>query len=261
MRIGASGRLGAAADEPTAEQVWTRPVAVPEEQVWTRPTAALRVTPEQVSPAPARFEAAPDAATVVVTAVGAAEGSRAAAAALACAGAGGAAAPLLVDLGGRAPRPTLVASAAARALEERLAAHLSGARVAARGQVCHLMTPADPDGFAAAAAAVTVARGAIAVVHVPPGELQSLLADPAPPRLTGALLRADVGADRALLALVVRDLLDRGLAVAVLKRRLGWVTERRALFGALGPDGDGLSPALVRRLAQYGYGLDGGVGS
>jgi hypothetical protein len=66
-----------------------------------------------------------------------------------------------------------------------------------------------------------------------------------------------------LLALIVRDLIGRGLAVAVLKRRLGWVTERRALFGALGADGDGLSPALVRRLAQYGdgYGFGGGAGS
>jgi hypothetical protein len=245
MRIEAGGRLGAEA----------------EEQVWTRPTATLQVTPTAETPAPTRFEASPDAATVVVTAVGAAEGSRAAAAALACAGADGGAAPLLVDLGGRPPRPTLVASAAARAMEERLAARLPEARVAARGQVCHVTTPADPCGFAAAATATTVARGAIAAVHVPPGELQALLDDPAAPRLTGALLRADVGADRPLLALVVRDLLDRGLAVAVLKRRLGWVTERRALFGALGPDGDGLSPELVRRLAQYGYGFEGGVGS
>ncbi len=272
MRIGTSGRLGAEAlDEaspvegvslPVAEPqepVWTRPTAAPEDAVWTRPTA----TCDAAAPAPeaARFAAPPDFPTVVVTAIGAAEGSRAAAAALACVGAGGGSAPLLADLGGRAPRPTLVASAAARALEERLAAHLPAARVAARGQLCQLAAPADADGFAAVAAAVTVARGALAVVHLPPAELQALLADPQAPRFTGALLRADLGSDRALLALVVRGLLERGLAVAVLKHRLGWVTERRALFGALGPDGDGLSPALVRRLAQYGYGFGGGVGS
>jgi hypothetical protein len=199
--------------------------------------------------------------TVVVTAVGVAEGSRPAAAALACSAADGGQAPLLVDLGGRPPRPTLVASAPARALEERLVAHLPGARVAARGAVCHVSVAADPEGFAAAAAAVTVARGALAVVHVAPGELQALLADSAAPRLTGALLRADLESDRALLALVVRDLLERGLAVAVLKRRLGWVSERRALFGALGADGEGLSPSLVQRLSQYGdgYGYGGGL--
>jgi hypothetical protein len=249
MRIEASGKLGSA----EAEQVWTRPAVALGE-------VGMRDAPAE--PETARFEAPPDAPAVVVTAIGAAEGARAAAAALACAGADGGPAPLLVDLGGRAPRPTLVASAAARALEERLAAHLPAACVAARGQVCHLTAPAEADGFATAAAAVTVARGALAVVHVPPAELQALLADPAAPRLTGALLRADLGSDRALLALVVRDLLARGLAVAVLKRRLGWVTERRALFGALGPDGDGLSPALVRRLAQYGdgYGFGGGLG-
>lgn len=200
--------------------------------------------------------------TVVVTAVGPAEGSRPAAAALACATADGGPAPLLVDLGGRAPRPTLVASASARALEERLVAHLPGARVAARGQVCHLATATDSDGFALAATAATVARGALAVLHVPPAELQTLLADASGPRLTGALLRADLGVDRALLALVVRDLVARDLVVAVLKRRLGWVSERRALFGALGADGEGLSPSLVRRLTQYGegYGDGGGVG-
>lgn len=236
------------------------PGTVSDEPVWTRPSVAQEEGPEPVT---ARFAARPDAPTVVVTAIGAAEGARAAAAALACAGAEGDPAPLLVDLGGRAPRPTLVASAAARTLEERLAAHLPAARVAARGQVCHLAAPADADGFGTAAAAVTVARGALAVVHVGPGELQALLADPAAPEFTGALLRADLGSDRALLALVVRDLLGRGLAVAVLKRRLGWVSERRALFGALGTDGDGLSPALVRRLAQYGdgYGFGGGGGS
>jgi hypothetical protein len=243
MRIAGSGRLGAGE---------TAVVAAPTEPL-PGPAPA---------PAPARFEAPPDAATVVVTAIGAAEGSRPAAAALACAGADGDRAPLLVDLGGRSPRPTLVASAAARTLEERLAAHLPAARVAARGQVCHLAAPADPDGFATAAAAVTVARGAVAVAHVPPTALQALLGDPAAPRFSGALLRADLGADRALLALVVRDLLGRGLVAAVLKRRLGWVTERRALFGALGPDGDGLSPGLVQRLTQYGdgYGYGGGVG-
>ncbi|MGD9737045.1 MAG: hypothetical protein AB7V58_15785 [Solirubrobacterales bacterium] len=272
MRIGATGRLGAVAAPPESEQARTRqgaaseavgprPLSESAEPVWTRPSVALAEAPAE--PEAHRFEAPPAAATVVATAIGGAEGSRAAAAALACAGADGGPAPLLVDLGGRAPRPTLVASAPARALEERLAAHLPAARVAARGQVCHLAAPATVAGFAAAAAAVTVARGALAVVHVPPGELQALLADPATPRFTGALLRADLGGDRALLALVVRDLLVRGLAVGVLKRRLGWVTERRALFGALGREGDGLSPALVRRLAQYGdgYGFGGGVGS
>ena len=187
--------------------------------------------------------------TLLVTAVGGAEGSRGAAAALACAGADVDLATLLVDVGGRAPRPTLLASAAAQQLEERLAAHLPQARLAARGQVCQLTVPGDPEGLEAASAAVTVARGSLAVLHLPPALMQPLLDGGIGPEPSGVLLRAEVAADRALLALVVRDLIDRDLAVAVLKRRLSWVAERRALFGALSPDAaGGLPPSLLRRL-------------
>jgi hypothetical protein len=191
-----------------------------------------------------------DAATVLATAVGEAEGARGAAAALACAGADADLATLFVDVGGRPPRPTLLASTAAHRLEERLVAHLPQVRVAARGQVCHLAAPADPDGLATAAAAVTVARGALAVLHVPPALLQPLLVEHLGPKPTGVLLRADVRVDRPLLALVVRELIGRDLAVAVLKQRLGWVAERRALFGSLGPGAAaGLPPRLLRQLA------------
>lgn len=187
--------------------------------------------------------------TVVVAAVGEAEGARGAAAALACAGADVDFATLLVDVGGRAPRPALLASAAAQELEERLAAHLPDARVAARGQVCHLAVPADAEGLASAAAAMTVAREATTVVHVPAELLQEALAGEADLAPTGVLLRADLIEDRPLVALTVRNLLVRELSVAVLKRRLGWVAERRAFFGAL-PQGTpgSLPPQLVRRL-------------
>jgi hypothetical protein len=193
-----------------------------------------------------------DAPTVLVTAVGAAEGSRPAAAALACAGADVDQATLLVDLAGRAPRPTLLASAAAQRLEERLTAHLPQARVAARGQVCHLAAPAEPEGLASAAAAVTVARGALAVVHLPAPLLRQALDDGLGPRPSGVLLRAELAADRPLVALLAADLLGRGLALAVLKRRLGWVTERRALFGALPADPGAGLPSSVARLLSHG---------
>jgi hypothetical protein len=195
------------------------------------------------------FEAPADAATVLVTAVREAEGSRGAASALACAGAEVDRATLLVDVGGKPPRPTLLASAAARGLEERLVAHLPRTRVAARGQVCHLAVAADPEGLEAAAAAVTVARGALAVVHLPPPLLRSCLEERLGPEPSGVLLRADLTADRALLALVVRDLMARDLTVAVLKQRLSWIAERRALFGSLALDGaGGLPPRLLERL-------------
>jgi hypothetical protein len=195
------------------------------------------------------LDAPADAATVLVTAVGQAEGARGAAAALACAGAAIDLATLLVDVGGKPPRPTLLASGAARDLEERLVAHLPQARVAARGQVCHLSVAADPEGLEVASAAVTVARGALAVLHLPPALLRPCLEERLGPAPSGVLLRADLAADRALLALVVRDLMARDLAVAVLKQRLGWIAERRALFGSLQPEaGGGLSPSICRSL-------------
>jgi hypothetical protein len=187
--------------------------------------------------------------TVLVAAVGQAEGSRGAAAALACMGGAPDEAALLVDVGGRAPRPTLIASAAAQKLEERLAAHLPQARVAARGQVCHLAVPAGPDGLDAASAAATVARETMAVLHVPPELFRAALGEESSLRPSGVLLRADLRSDRALVALTVRDLIERELAVGVLKRRLNWVAERRALFGVLSSGSPGPLPErLVRRL-------------
>jgi hypothetical protein len=186
--------------------------------------------------------------TLLVTAVGDAEGSRGAAAALACAGADVDAATLLVDVGGRAPRPTLIASTAAQQLEERLKAHLPEARVAARGQVCHLAVEADPGGLDAASAAASVARDRGAALHLPPELLQVALAHPGL-RPSGVLLRADLDGDRSLVALAVRDLIGRGLPVVVLKQRMSWVAERRALFGILPPSSPGgLPERMVHRL-------------
>jgi hypothetical protein len=189
--------------------------------------------------------------TVVVAAVGEAEGSRGAAAALACAAADVDLPTLFVDLGGRAPRPALLASAAAQKLEERLSGHLPEMRVAARGQVCQLSVPAAAEGLVAAAVAADVARGSAVVLHVSAQLLQETLVAESDLRPTGVLLRGDLPKERPLVALAVRDLLLRDFAVGVLKQRLGWVAERRALFGAL-PAGapGGLSERLVSRLLR-----------
>jgi hypothetical protein len=184
--------------------------------------------------------------TVLVTRVGDAEGSRAAAAALACAASDPERAGLLVDFhDGRAPRPTLVASTAARRLEERLAVHLPEAGVASRGQACHLTLPPDASGIEAARAARAVARESVGVLHLPPRLFQDALEDDGL-RPSGALLRADLDRDRALTALAVGDLHEKGLCAAVLKRPLGWVAARRALSGALPPESGGGLPARLR---------------
>jgi len=168
---------------------------------------------------------------VLVTRVGTAAGSRATAAALACARSEPHCAGLLIELGARrAPRPTLVASAAARALEERLAAHLPEAGVAARGSTCHLALPAGSDGIRGLAAALPLADDSIVAVHLPPELLQDAF-DESLRRVRGVLLRADLAADRALTALAARDARERGLRLAVLKEPLGWLASRLALAG------------------------------
>lgn len=186
---------------------------------------------------------------VLVTAVGDASGSKAAAAALACARSDPDRVGLLIDVGGRPPRPTLIASAGARELEERLTVHLPQLRAASRGQTCHLAVP-EAEAFEPVRAALPLVRDSVAVVHLPPAWLQPLLAEE-DIRPTGALLRADLACDRALTALAVGDLLCRGVRVKVLKRPLGWVPARRALFGALLPDSPGgLPSSLVKSLLE-----------
>lgn len=181
---------------------------------------------------------------VLVTTVGDASGSKAAAAALACAGSDPDRPGLLIDVGGRPPRPTLIASAAARELEERLAAHLPPLRAASRGQTCHLAVPEKKGAFESVRAALPLVRDSVAVVHLPPAWLQPLLLEEGI-RPTGAMLCADLASGHALTALAVGDLLGRGLRVKALKRPLGWVPARRALFGVLPADAPGGLPSSV----------------
>jgi hypothetical protein len=186
---------------------------------------------------------------VLVARVGAARGAPAAAAALACAGSEPDRAGLLIDLDcRRPPRPALVATAAARELEERMASHLPGAKSASRGRICHLALPGDEEGLEGARAAMAVGRDATVAVHLPPDQVQAALAGTVP--ATGALLRADLEVDRALTALAVGDLIESGIRAAVMKRPLGWLAARRALSGALGPGlGEALpQPACARLL-------------
>lgn len=187
---------------------------------------------------------------ILVTAVGEASGSKAAAAALACAGSEPDRPGLLIDIGGRPPRPTLVASAGARELEERLAAHLPQQRAASRGQTCHLAVGDSPVDFESVRAALPLVRDSVAVLHLPPARFQEALAE-AGLRPTGAILRADLDGDRPLTALAVRDLIDRGLRTKVLMRPLGWIPARRALFGVMPLHGPGgLPSSLLQSLLE-----------
>lgn len=184
---------------------------------------------------------------ILVAAVGEASGSKAAAAALACAGSESDCPGLLIDVGGRAPRPTLVSSAGARKLEERLTVHLPQLRVAARGQTCHLAVDDDSGALESVRAALPLARESVAVVHLPPAFLQGALVE-AGVRASGILLRADLDTDRALTALAVRDLLRHDLRVKVLKRPLAWIPARRALFGVPPSPAESLVSSLAQAL-------------
>jgi len=190
-----------------------------------------------------RSKGAPERSPVVlVTRAGGAEGSRPAAAALACAASEPDRAALLIDLReGKAARSTLVATAGARVLEDRLAAHLPDAAIASRGCFCQLTVPPERKALGTVAAALPLARESAAIVHLPPRMLRPLLAEPLI-RPTAAVLRADLDEDRALTALAVRDLRDLGLRVAVLKRPPGRLAGRAALLGALPEPG-----SVIRR--------------
>jgi hypothetical protein len=175
----------------------------------------------------------PSGPVVLVTRVGAAGGSRAAAAALACAASEPDRASRLADRdGGRAPRPTPIATAGARELEQRLAAHLPDAGVAARGAICCLRPAAATEALDQLAAALPLARESATIIHLPPGLLRPLLEDPRI-RPTAALLRADLDVDRPLTALAVRDLLDHGLRVKILKHPPNRLAATAASLGAL----------------------------
>jgi hypothetical protein len=184
---------------------------------------------------------------ILVTAVGAASGARAAAAALACAASQPDRAALLIDLAGsRPPRPSPIATAGARELEERLNAHLPEARIASRGQICQLSLSPDPEGIEQIAAALPLVRESAGVIHLPPPLVRPMLEEP---RIsaTGVLLRADLIEARPLTALAVRDLMARGLHVAVLKQPPSWLMARMASLGAL-PRTGGLPMRLRGRL-------------
>lgn len=187
--------------------------------------------------------------TILVTALGDAEGSRAAAAALACAGAAANDAPLLIELGGNPPRPTLLTSVAANALERRVRDAIGPAgAVAARGQFCHLTVTANRSALDQVAAAAAVPDGPRLVVLHLPEHLLSMAADGSTIRPCGVLLRADPQ-DRSMAARTVRELGSAGIPVSVLKTRMNWAAERRALFGALPPGApEALPAAVVSRL-------------
>ena len=184
----------------------------------------------------------------VVTSVGDAKGSTAVAAALAGAAASDARAGLVVDLASqRSPRPTIVASAAAGALADAVESTIPEAPAAARGRICHLCLGSDEleDRLEAVAA---IPEASPLVVHAPPELFRRVLSHEGL-GVDAALLRADLGRERALTGLLARDLLSRGVRVWVAKQPLSWLSGRMALCGIpSGGRGESRQAKLMRRL-------------
>jgi hypothetical protein len=190
---------------------------------------------------------------ILASAIGSSGGAASLAAAIgvaATAGAGGGAA-LLVDVaGGQRRGPTVLASEAARELEDRVRG-IGGVfeAAAARGNLCHLSLPDAEDPLEPVAALLANELPASAViVHMSQELWPRAIVDE---RLSAAagVLRAELPGDRALAALAVAELRDRGLRAKIVSDPLGRVASRRALAG-LEPGG-----AASRRAARLARAL------
>jgi hypothetical protein len=135
----------------------------------------------------------------------------------------------------RRRRPTLLASDAARDLEQAVRGAPGGSRAVARGAVCWLKPAAGGEDGADPLAAVAELLAhplpcVLAVVHLPPGLWAEALDRP-DLGASGGLVRADLGAERELAALAVAELRARGMAARVAKSAQGPVAARRSLAG------------------------------
>jgi hypothetical protein len=194
------------------------------------------------------------ASPVIATELGDAKGGVAVSAAiaviLAASSARGPCGALLAELGPERQRgPTLLASTPARELEQTLG-RIGFERVAARGRLCWLGLPATQESLSDLSDALDgLPRPSIALVHLPAALWPVALGEgPLQPR--AGLLRTDLQSDRALAALAVLELRERGLPARIASRPLGWVASRRALAGLELGSGSGAS-----RLARIARGL------
>lgn len=189
---------------------------------------------------------------VACTALPGADGGPASAAALAVAAARRPGAPpagiVMAQLAaGVKRRPTLVSSAAARALEATLRGELPAA---ARGALCWVgLDPAE--GWREELALCRAAGADAVVVYSEPAAWRELIDEM---DADAAVLRAELPSDRALAALAAIELIRAGLPTGVLPRAPGLVASRRALAG-IDPGGE-----LSRRTGRLASRLLAGPG-
>ena len=192
----------------------------------------------------------PRPGVILATSVGGSGGGAALAAAVGVAAASESRSPtavLLIDLD-RSPRsrgPTMLASSPARELEDAVRAlHPDFESAAARGHLCQLALGGDDALDRVAELLAARPAASLVIVHVPEASWAEAVADRRFNAAAG-LLQADLPADRALVALAVRELHERGLRAKVSGRPLGRVAARRALAG-IEPGG-----SMSRRAARF----------
>ncbi len=153
---------------------------------------------------------------------------------------------LLIELSGRAWRPTVLAAAGARSLAGAIDAGGVGASVA-RGHICvHATAAGTSQGPLEAVRAATAGFGALAVVHSPASCFQELLEGHRP---RAVLIRSGGRIDAALAGALAIELRERGLPVKVWARGPGLIQARRALAG-LDPGGE--TARRARRMIELG---------
>jgi hypothetical protein len=157
---------------------------------------------------------------------------------------------LLADLDPpqRRPGPTMLSSGPACELEDalrELGPAFAGA--AARGHLCYLGLPGE-DGLERVGELLESRLPVARVIAHFPERMWAAALDRAL-GATAGLLQAELPADRALVALAVRELHERGMRARVAGRQLGRVAARRALAG-MEPGG-----SASRRAARLARGL------
>ena len=155
---------------------------------------------------------------------------------------------LFAEVGPQRPRgPTILAGEGARALETALRA--AGLDAAARGRLAWLRLADDSNWIEHLRCGLDAARPIrAAIVHLPPERWREGL-DSAD-RLTAALLRADLPAQRALAALVSVELLELGLRVRIASHPPG----RVACAASAGRDRGRRLQLRARRAPRAGAG-------
>jgi Transglycosylase SLT domain/D-alanyl-D-alanine carboxypeptidase len=164
---------------------------------------------------------------------------------------------LLVEVceGAKRRGPTLLASPAARRLEEALrgAGHIASAR----GHLCHLALAESGEDLGGLAGAITDSGSELAIVHLP-GPLWVPALEQARLETVGGCLLVSLPGERSLAALAVHELARRGLPARVVTRGPSSLGARRSLAGVR--VGGRLSTA-ARRVASRLLDLGpGGIG-